>query len=114
VLCGITAFSAGFSLLMASIGAFVGDLAELISPLLVLWMFVSPVFYPAERLASISPWLVHVNPMAPQLELLRATLLGEGEVQVVSVASALAWTAGALLLGSLAHARVRPLLADAV
>jgi lipopolysaccharide transport system permease protein len=113
VLCGITAFAAGFSLLMASIGAFVGDLAELISPLLVLWMFVSPVFYPAELLASVTPWLVYVNPMAPQLELLRASLLG-GTIELASLASALAWTAAILLLGSLAHARVRPLLADAV
>ncbi len=114
VLCGIAAFSVGVSLLVASVGVFVGDLAELMGPVLALGMFVSPVLYPAELLASVSPWLVTLNPMAEHLELLRGCLLGEVSAAPQAVILALAWTGGTLLVGGLTHARVRPLLADAV
>jgi lipopolysaccharide transport system permease protein len=104
-------FSAGVALAVASLGAFVRDLAELVGPALTVALFASPVLYPSERLAELSPWLVRLNPLAPLLEGLRATLLGEG-VCAADLAAAAAWSAAALGAGALCHRRLRPALAD--
>jgi lipopolysaccharide transport system permease protein len=113
-LCVLAAFSFGVSLVVATVGVFVNETAEIIAPLLTLGFFLSPVLYSVERLADIAPWLVVVNPMAPQLELIRGTLLGgEGSSAGVAMA-AVAWALGALLVGHLAHARAQSLLADVV
>ncbi|MBW2386224.1 MAG: ABC transporter permease [Deltaproteobacteria bacterium] len=114
VLCLLAVFSVGVSLLVATVGVYVGDLAELMPPLLTLGFFLSPVLYSAERLAGVSPWLVAGNPMASQLELLRGVLLSEGSVGLGTAMASAVWALGALAIGVLVHVRARPLLADVV
>jgi lipopolysaccharide transport system permease protein len=103
--------TAGMALAVAALGAFVRDLSELIGPLLTVGLFVSPVLYPAERIASVAPWLVGLNPVAPIIESLRGALLGTTPA-VPALAASLAWSVGILLAGALVHRRLRPALAD--
>lgn len=106
--------TAGAALAVASLGALIRDLGAWIGPLLALGLFLSPVLYPAERVAGISPWLVYANPLAPPLEALHATLIAGSLPSVGTVAAAAAWSAAALAFGVAVHVRIRPLLADLV
>jgi lipopolysaccharide transport system permease protein len=103
--------TAGMALAVAAFGAFVRDLSELIGPLLTIGLFVSPVLYPAERIASIAPWLVDLNPLAPLIESLRDALLGAMPA-LPTLAASLAWSLGVLIVGAFVHRRLRPALAD--
>jgi len=114
VLVAIAVLAAGFSTLIAGIGVFVGDLSELIGPLLALGFFLSPVLYAADRIAEISPWLIRLNPIASHLELLRATLLEPASISLAALVAAVAWSGAAALLGYVSHRRLRPLIADRV
>jgi lipopolysaccharide transport system permease protein len=104
--------TAGIALVVAALGAFVRDLAEWIGPLLSIGLFVSPILYPAERIASVAPWLVQLNPLSPIIEGIRDALL-EGSLPGASALGSLVlWPVAVLLAGIVVHRRFRPLLAD--
>lgn len=105
-------FTAGIALVVAALGAFVRDLAEWIGPVLSVGLFVSPILYPAERIASVAPWLVTLNPLSPLIEGLRGALLDGTLPDATALAALLLWPAAALGAGILVHRRCRPLLAD--
>jgi lipopolysaccharide transport system permease protein len=111
VLVLLSLLTVGLSLVLAALGAFVRDLGEFIGPVLTLGLFLSPVLYPAERIESVAPWLVRVNPLAPLLESLRGSLLGASP-DASTLLAAFAWSFGALVLGVWVHRWLRPALAD--
>lgn len=112
LLGGVALFTAGVALALASLGIFVRDLLEVVGPLLSIGMFISPVLYPAAKIAAVSPWLVRLNPLAPLIEGLRRTLLDGAWPDPAALALAAGWSALALLLGASIHRRLRPGLAD--
>jgi lipopolysaccharide transport system permease protein len=85
-----------------------------------LWLFVSPVIYPAgkvtEMLASagLPGWLYGLNPMVGVIEGFRWTLLGVGGDSLPIVAASAAVTAALLLSGTLFFRRVERSFADIV
>jgi lipopolysaccharide transport system permease protein len=111
-LLGIAALAAGSSLALAAIGSLLRDLSELIQPALGLGFFLSPIVYPASKLAEHSAWLLGLNPMAGLIETLRATLLGDVWPAPELLLSALLWPLVVLGVGLAVHARVAPQLAD--
>ena len=114
VLLAIAGLAAGLALLTAALGALVRDLVDLVTPVITIWMFLSPLLYPAERVAGVAPWLVQWNPMAPPLIALHGLLL-EGALPTAGMAAAAAaWAAGAILAGTLAFRMVRPVMGDVV
>lgn len=51
---------------------------SLLTPfLLQVWMYVTPVIYPASLVPEKWRWLVHLNPMSGMVEAMRATFLGK-------------------------------------
>ena len=113
-LVSVALLTVGVALIVASLGALIRDLSELVAPLLAVGFFLSPVLYPSERIASLSPWIVYANPMAPQLETLRAVLLDGTVPEGAILFAALAWAAGLLAAGVGLHLRVRSILPDLV
>ncbi len=57
-------------LLLAPVGALYKDVEKSLAPLLMLWLLVTPVAYPTNKLISI------LNPVSPLLDATRAALLG--------------------------------------
>jgi lipopolysaccharide transport system permease protein len=104
--------TAGIALVVAALGAFVRDLGEWIGPLLSVGLFLSPILYPAERIAAVAPWLVALNPLAPLIESLRGVLLHGSLPGPSALAALVLWPAALLGVGVLVHRRFRPLLAD--
>ncbi|MDD5298388.1 MAG: ABC transporter permease [Rhodocyclaceae bacterium] len=65
----------GVAWLLAAAGVFVRDLVHVMPVFSQVLMFLSPVVYPAELVPHQFRWLVLVNPLAPMIENVRATLL---------------------------------------
>jgi lipopolysaccharide transport system permease protein len=110
----VAVLAAGAAMILASLGALVREVGELVPPALTLMFFLSPVLYPAERLAAAAPWLVTFNPLAPMLELLRAHLLAGTAGAPDQWIAACAWSVTALALGAAVHRRAHGLVADLV
>lgn len=87
-------FALGLALLLSALQVFVRDIAPALPQLLMLWMFLSPVFYGRYVMPeSVRPWF-DVNPMTGFAEYLRHILLGTPSPGW----TALACSVGAVLL----------------
>lgn len=71
-------FSMGIAWLVASLGVFFRDLGQAIGLLLTTWMFMTPIFYPAESIPSRFKWVMALNPLAVLIQLYRQIFL-EGQ-----------------------------------
>jgi len=64
----------GLSWLLASFGVYLRDVAQSISLVTTVFMFISPIFYPAGALPEVYRNLLYLNPLAPVIEQVRAVL----------------------------------------
>jgi len=69
-------FALGVGLIFASLTVRYRDLRHALPFLIQLWMFASPVVYPASVVPEKWRWLLLVNPIAPVLEGFRDSLMG--------------------------------------
>ncbi len=73
----IFALSAGFALLLASLGVFLRDTAHLVAAVTPLLLFMSAVLYPVSALPDlVRPYAV-LNPLIPMIENVRACVLDD-------------------------------------
>ena len=78
------------------------DLALALPIFMQIWMFASPIIYPAAGVVDPAlRMLLLLNPLAPALELFRHALTGSGSVEALPIAAACAITA-LLFFGGLA------------
>lgn len=108
----VALLAVGFSLVLATVGVFFRDLAELVGPALTLTMFLSPVLYPADRIAAISPGLVTWNPIAALIVTLRGVMLPDQRLDADMVAIGVVWAVAAILLALPVYRRARGILGD--
>lgn len=96
ILC-IGLFGLGVGLLLSVLTARYRDLDYSLQFILRLWMFASPVFYPAQLLSGKFGFFLWLNPMTPLIEAFRAFCFG----QAVDHAGYF-WAAGGVVLVVLA------------
>jgi ABC-type polysaccharide/polyol phosphate export permease len=73
------AFLLGLGLLLAAANLFYRDVGQLLTVLLSLWIFLTPVVYPLDLVpASLRPWIA-LNPLTPVVVATR-TLIVEGQL----------------------------------
>jgi lipopolysaccharide transport system permease protein len=100
-LLGTVLAATGVGTLLASLTVSYRDLGVVIPFALQLWMFLTPVVYPASLVPARWEWLLWVNPMAGLIEGFRASLLG---LPVNAGPAGLSLAIGALLfLGGAAY-----------
>lgn len=100
------AFALGLALLLAALQVFVRDIAPALPQLLMLWMFVSPVFYARDLLpAGWSP-LLDFNPYTAFAEYARYAFLGMSAPGWRAVAWAALCVVAAVVLGRYAFRRL--------
>jgi lipopolysaccharide transport system permease protein len=104
----------GVGILVSSLTTRYRDLANLVTFGVQLWMYASPVVYPASRIPEKWAWLMLANPMAPVVEGFRVAVLGVGSVTPVQVGASLAITAGILVGGMVLFSRVEKSFMDSV
>ena len=68
-------FTLGISLLLAMANLFYRDVKYLFELVLTVWMFLSSVLYPVERIGGVMGWLLQFNPLTPIIEGYRDVLL---------------------------------------
>jgi|SRR6185295_4092018 len=64
-------FTLGAGLLLAPLAVFFSDVVELVSVLLTVLMYLTPIFYPKEILPEKVRWIVRFNPVRSILEVFR-------------------------------------------
>ncbi|MBN2885767.1 MAG: ABC transporter permease [Chromatiaceae bacterium] len=90
-------FSLGLSWLLASLGVFLRDVAQVVVILTTVLLFLSPIFYPLTAIPEPYRVLLLFNPLAPTIEQTRAVLFwGQAPewpsyVLNLSVAALVAW-----------------------
>lgn len=55
----------GLSLLLSTLNAFFRDIEQLISPLLLVWFYITPIIYQAKSIPANFQFLYYLNPMGP-------------------------------------------------
>jgi lipopolysaccharide transport system permease protein len=104
--------TAGFGLMLASLGVLIRDLNDLVPAALTLGFFLSPILYPTEVLTSVSPWLRTLNPLASHLTIARGLLFDGVLPDPALVLEATLWTAASLFMGIALYRATRTSLQD--
>lgn len=71
-------FTLGLALFFAAANLLYRDIQYLLSMILLLWMYVTPVIYPADMVPEKYKIIFQVNPMAVIINAYRQTILGGG------------------------------------
>lgn len=88
---------AGLSLVLAALGVYIRDLAQITGFIVVLFMFLSPIFYPLSAVSSdLAVWL-SLNPMAHIMEATRDALILGNWPSIKGLL--VSWLVSAIVLG---------------
>jgi lipopolysaccharide transport system permease protein len=107
----------GFGILISSMTTKYRDLALLVSFGVHLWMYATPVAYPASLIAEKAPQLLGVymlNPMTPLIELFRSAYLGSACYYLNYYWLSIAVTIIVFILGVILFSRVEKTFMDTV
>ena len=107
----------GFGIIVSSMTTRYRDLALLVSFGVNLWMYATPVAYPASMIAEKFPQLLGVymiNPMTPLIELFRAAYLGSASYYLSYYWLSIAITLVVFVLGVVLFSRVEKTFMDTV
>lgn len=75
VLIPLLFFTIGLSWILASLGVYLRDVGQIISMVMTVLMFLSPIFYPVSALPEKYQILLHVNPLTLVIEQARDVLI---------------------------------------
>jgi lipopolysaccharide transport system permease protein len=76
-------FTMGIGWVLASLNVFLRDIGQVLGMALTLWMFLTPIFYPAELMPKRYGWVLYLNPMYYVVQAYRDVIL-EGHSPVGS------------------------------
>jgi lipopolysaccharide transport system permease protein len=110
----MAALGLGFGIIISSMTTKYRDLTHLVGFGVQLWMFATPVVYPASVLPDPWRWILFLNPMAPVIEAFRYVLLGTGIFHLQNWLISLGSTAGVLFVGILLFSRLEKSFMDTV
>lgn len=99
-------------LAFAALQVFFRDFSQLLTPLLMVAFYLTPILYPAEKIPREFTFLLTVNPMADVAALFRAGLFGTTPPPLGRFASDLALTGVITFAGQRFFARARSSFAD--
>lgn len=107
-------FGLGFGIIVSSLTTRYRDLTMLVGFGVQLWMYASPVIYPASAVPEKYRWLVNCNPMTPVIETFRHAFLGVGSATPAHLALSFAAMLAVLAVGMLLFSRVEQSFMDTV
>ncbi len=77
----LSLLATGFGLIISAVTTKYRDLGILVSFGLTLWMYVTPIVYPASQIPEFFRWALMLNPVAPIIETMRYAFLGSGSFE---------------------------------
>ncbi len=108
----LLAVTEGFVLVTCALHVYARDLRYVISAMLMVWLYVTPVVYPVGDVPGVLRWVVDVNPLTGVVDLFHAAVLANPGGLLVPAAVAMAWAAGLLIVGGALHCRFDRVFAD--
>lgn len=75
ILMPLIIFSLGLSLFLASLGVYIRDIGQVTGLIATVFLFLSPIFYPASRLPEPYQTLIYINPLTFVIEQARDVLM---------------------------------------
>jgi len=110
----MAALGLGCGIVVSSLTTRYRDLVHLVGFGVQLWMFVSPVVYPASMTPSGLKWMLFMNPMASIIETFRYSFHGVGVLNGLQLFVSSSITLLILIIGVLLFTRVEKSFADTV
>jgi len=110
----MAALGLGCGIIISSLTTKYRDLAQLVGFGVQLWMYATPIVYPASIIPERWQWVLLVNPMAPIIELFRYMVTGVGTFSLSSLAGSVLATLLILLAGLVLFSRVEKSFMDSV
>lgn len=107
-------FTFGLSLILSSINLFYRDIQYLLTLLLTIWMYLTPVIYPVELFPDRYRWIFQLNPMAVIVNAYRQVILGGGMPNLMSLSIALTVSLLITLAGYRLFKKLEGVFADVV
>lgn len=91
----------GISWFLASLGVYLRDISQVVSVLLMILMYLSPIFYPVEVLPENFQAVMYASPLTFVIEQCRTIMMWEGDVDwlgfvVYTAVSAMVYMLGAI------------------
>jgi ABC-type polysaccharide/polyol phosphate export permease len=106
------AFSVGLGWLLSSLTVFVRDVAQVTSACLLVWLYMTPIFYTANLVPPAFRFLLVANPMHHLLSIYRSLILGGHLPDLAGVLYVGLIATGALWLGSRVFGHLKATFAD--
>jgi lipopolysaccharide transport system permease protein len=107
-----TLFVSSLTLVLAGAHVYFRDVKYFVQAALLLWFYLTPIFYPLSLLHGAILRVVEVNPVAGIIELAHLALFGHADHLGVVLATSLGWTALLLGLAVWIHCRFDRFFAD--
>lgn len=104
----------GFSYFLASLGVYIRDLNQVIGVVIMVLMFLSPIFYPLSALPEDYQWLVQLSPVTIIIEAARKVVFEEELPNLVLMLSYTVVSIAVLLLGYLWFKKTQKGFADVI
>jgi lipopolysaccharide transport system permease protein len=70
-------FMTGIAWLLATLALYLRDVRQVVGLVLTLWMFLTPIVYPASLVPARFRWVLDINPMTAIVDAYRAALLDD-------------------------------------
>ena len=114
LLVELAALALGFGIIISSLTTKYRDLAVLVTFGVQLWMYATPVVYPASQLGGKLKTLMMLNPVSPIVEAFRYAFLGSGEMPWTYLGISVVSTFIIMFIGVILFSRVEKTFMDTV
>lgn len=106
--------SLGFGIIISSLTTKYRDLAILVTFGVQLWMYATPIVYPASQIGGKLKTLMMLNPVSPIVESFRYAFLGSGLIPWEFLIISILTTVATLVIGVILFSRVEKTFMDTV
>ncbi len=110
----ISAFAFGIGVLCGTFNVFARDVAQVMTVVMQLWFWLTPVVYPASIVPENLRWLVNLNPMVPLVKIYQDALLRNQWPDLSSLVVPAIAAGVAVCLSFFVFRRASPELVDAL
>lgn len=107
-------FTYGLSLILSSVNLFYRDIQYVLSLVVMIWMYLTPVIYPTEIFPEQYKWIFQLNPMAVIINAYRQVILGGGMPNLMSLGIALGLSILIVFIGRSIFKKLEGVFADVV
>lgn len=114
LLLQLACLSLGFGIIISSLTTKYRDLAVLVTFGVQLWMYATPVVYPASQIGGKLKTLMMLNPVSPIVESFRYAFLGSGSIPWNFLGISVVTTLVVLFIGVVLFSRVEKTFMDTV